>query len=137
MTEEINEDKIEDTKQPRYFCNRCKTKFYNPNSLRKHLTMRKVRCDNVLDSNYYIIKHFNLCRDRYVNLVKISEIDDSIISFEDKKRVLTSFFKKANEVLKMVQDDTENKSLSEQEIYELEVYIQNCNSGNFFNTILD
>ena len=130
--EEVIENKT------KYICLRCNKNFKDSTGLTKHITMKKVRCDNVIDTDYWLVKQIAKIHERYKYLIVVDEIDLTIMPLDEKKKILKAFYLKTCNILKIINDNLDIcPSIKENDIQSLKVYIQNCKTGDYTNKLLN
>ena len=122
----------------RFICSKCNKVFNNTTSLSKHLSLKKVDCNGTIDTNYWLQKQLKKQHERYNKLQAIAELDDEIINLDEKKKILKAFYLKVCNILKIIENNREVcPSISDDDVIKVKVYIQNCKTGDFYETKLN
>jgi hypothetical protein len=69
----------------KFVCSICQKEFNSCSGLAKHTTSKKMKCDETIDTNYWITKQIPKIHQRYDYLKMISELPDHQMDFDMKK----------------------------------------------------
>lgn len=114
----------------KFICSKCNKEFKESSGLSKHLLLKKVDCNGVIDTEYWLRKQIKKLNERYKFLKTISEISDEEMSFEEKKKILKAFYVKACNIQKLCQENKEHcPNITEEELNIINKYIEACKTG--------
>ncbi len=122
----------------KYYCKKCNKYFKdNYNFVHHFLKVRKKPCNNIIDENFYIIKHIQILSKSYADLklLALSNIDKSETLLRSK---LKSVYKKASYIKEFLEKNPHIFSENDLEdiYYKLQVIIENCYTGDYNNKTL-
>ena len=114
----------------KFVCSICQKEFNNCSGLAKHISQKKMKCDETVNTDYWVKKQIPKIHERYKYLKMISELPDDQMDFDAKKKILKAFYLKTNSILKII-DENRNivPSVSEEDVSKLREYIDCCKSG--------
>ena len=116
----------------KYICSKCNKEFKESSGLSKHLLLKKVNCNGVIDTEYWLLKQISKLHERYKHLKLISELPDEDLDFETKKKILKAFYLKACNIQKVYNDNQETcPNITEEEVNKINKYIEACKSGEY------
>lgn len=116
----------------KYICSKCEKEFKDSSGLSKHLLLKKVNCDGVIDTEYWLLKQIKKLHERYNELKIISELPDETLDFEEKKKILKAFYLKACNIKKLISESREHcPNISEEEVNKINKYIEACKTGEY------
>ena len=114
----------------KFICSICNKEFKDCSGLAKHISMKKTKCDETVDTNYWITKQMPKIHERYKYLKMISDLPDDQMEFETKKKILKAFFLKTNSILKIIEENRNVvPSVTDEDVDKLKEYITCCKSG--------
>ena len=114
----------------KFVCSICQKEFNNCSGLAKHISQKKMKCDETVNTDYWVKKQIPKIYQRYNYLKMISNLSDEEMDFEMKKKILKAFYLKVISILKII-DENRNivPSVSEEDVSKLREYIECCKSG--------
>ena len=114
----------------KFVCSICQKEFNTCSGLAKHTTIKKTKCDETIDTDYWIRKQIPKIHEKFEYLKMISELPDEKMEFEMKKKILKAFYLKVNSILKVI-DENRNlvPNVTEDDVNKLREYIQCCKTG--------
>ena len=114
----------------KFVCTICNKEFKDCTGLAKHISQKKTKCDETINTDYWITKQIPKIHERYKYLKMISDLPDDQMAFEMKKKILKAFFLKTNSILKVIE---ENRSVvpnvTEEDVDKLKTYVEACKTG--------
>ena len=118
-------------KRCKFQCLKCQKLFSTNSGFHKHMVKRRIPCNKIIDQNVYISRHIYILCQKYkeLRLIAISDFSDD----DFKKRMLISIYKKANEMLKICEENIEYIPDGDNILYSIKVMIQNMETGNYDN----
>ena len=114
----------------KFVCSICHKEFNTCSGLAKHISQKKTKCDETIDTDYWIRKQIPKIHEKFEYLKMISELPDEKMDFDAKKKILKAFYLKVNSILKVI-DENRNlvPNVTEDDVNKLREYIQCCKTG--------
>ena len=121
-------------KRCKFQCIKCGSLFATNSGFHKHMIKKRIPCDRIIDQKVYISRHIYILCQKYkeLRLMAISNYSDD----DFKKRMLINIYKKANEMLKICDENIEYIPDGDNILYSIKVMIQNMNTGDYDNVDL-
>lgn len=116
----------------KFICSKCQKEFRESSSLSKHLLLKKVDCNGIINTEYWLLKQIKKIHQRYKFLKTISQISDEEMSFEEKTKILKAFYVKTCNIQKLCEENREIcPKITQEEVDILNKYIEACKSGEY------